>query len=46
MQGGTQTQTPPQGLENTPIEEGIPAPAGTFRRAERRIRTVDTDGPA
>jgi hypothetical protein len=45
MKDGSQQGHPPQGLENTPIEEGIPTPEGTFRRAERRVRTVDTDGP-
>jgi hypothetical protein len=46
MKGGGQHQAPPQqGLENTPIEEGLPSPESTFRRAERRVRSVDTDGP-
>ena len=44
MQGGVQQETPPQGLENTPIEEGIPSPAGTYTRAARRVRPVDTGG--
>ena len=41
MKGGTQTETPPQGLEDTPIEEGIPSPEGYFRRAAKRVRPVD-----
>jgi hypothetical protein len=43
MKGGIQQGTPPQGLEDTPIEEGIPTPEGTFRRAARRVRPVDVE---
>jgi hypothetical protein len=49
MKDGQQELVPPppaQGLEDTPVEEGIATPEGTFRRAERRVRAVDTDGPA
>ena len=42
--GGEQLPMPSKGLEDTPIEQGIPAPGSTFRRAEKRVRTVDTDG--
>jgi hypothetical protein len=45
MKGGIQSETPPQGLEDTPIEEGIPTPEGYFRRAERRVRPVDVGEP-
>jgi hypothetical protein len=44
MKDGAQQEKPLQGLENTPIEEGIPEPAGTFRRAERPVRPIDTGG--
>jgi hypothetical protein len=43
MKDGIQQQSPAQGLENTPIEEGIPEPVETFRLAERRSRPIDTD---
>ena len=45
MKDGTQQQAPPKGLENIPIEQGIPEAVGAFRRAEKRVRQVDTDGP-
>jgi hypothetical protein len=43
MQSGAQTKTPPQGLEDTPIEAGIPVPGGFHQRA-KRIRLVDIEG--
>ena len=36
MKGGAQTQSPPDGLEGTPIEDGIASPGGTYRRAARQ----------
>ena len=43
MKNGTQQSTPSQGLEDTPIEEGIPSPQSIYRRTERRVRPVDTE---
>jgi hypothetical protein len=45
MKDGIQKGKPPQGLEDTPIEPGIPTPEGTYRRAARRVRPIDTTEP-
>jgi hypothetical protein len=42
MENGAQQQAPVAGLENTPVEEGLPVPEGMFRRAGQRVRPVDT----
>jgi hypothetical protein len=43
MKGGTQLETPEEGLEDTPIEEGLPLPEGIYRRRARRVRSIDVD---
>jgi hypothetical protein len=44
MKDGIQESSPQQGLEDTPIEEGIPPPEDTYTLAEaQRVRSIDTD---
>jgi hypothetical protein len=43
IKGGVQMETPEEGLEDTPVEEGLPVPEGAFRRRQRRIRSIDVD---
>jgi hypothetical protein len=41
MKDGKLQPAPQVGLEDTPIEEGLPSPSSTFRRADQRVRSVD-----